>query len=418
MNTPPEGQESGDGLPELEEAFVSASGSWEVRPSEPVTAAGTTPLEADLVTIKAFVHLAYGFGAEKWHSRWSKGKILGINEPQPYGYYHAEQFGVRLQHSEDHLEGRLEKALRYLIRGLTGFDLVHAWRNRKGMLGSEVIWTHTESQALAVLAVFRLCNVPSPPKVIAQTVWLVDRWQRTWLPKRWLFRQLLSKADVLTFHSPCNHAEATRIFPGQRAEVVLFGIRSEEIVRRPQREIYSSLRILSVGNDVHRDWATLVAALRNVADCKLRIVTSRHLGKLTQGTSNVSVVHLRENAELMELYGWADLVVVPLQPNLHASGITVVAEAIIRGVPVICTNVGGLRSYFSENEVRYVPPNDPGALHQAVTDLAADREARVRMVERAQARLRDAGITSKGYAMRHVELSRDLLGHMASKGQG
>lgn len=411
------GQVPGNGLPELEEALVPASGSSEARTSGPVTAAGTTRPEADPAAIRAFVHLAYGFGAENWHSRWSKGEILGINESRPYGYYHAEQFGVRLQHSEDHPEGRLEKALRYVIRGLTGFDLVHAWRNRKGVLGSEVIWTHTESQALAVLAVLRLCDVASPPKVIAQTVWLVDRWQRTWLPKRWLFRQLLSKADVLTFLSSSNHAEAARLFPGQRAEVVLFGIRSDEMAGRPQREIHSTLRILSVGNDVHRDWATLVAALCNAPDCELRIVTGRHLGKLTQGAANVSVVRLRENVELMELYEWADLVVVPLRPNLHASGITVVEEAIIRGLPVICTDVGGLRSYFSEGEVRYVPPNDPGALHQAVTDLAADRKARERMVERAQARLRDAEITSRGYAMRHVELSRDLLGRMGPKEQ-
>jgi hypothetical protein len=36
--------------------------------------------------IRVFVHLAYGFGQQSWERRWKDGRILGINEPLPYGY--------------------------------------------------------------------------------------------------------------------------------------------------------------------------------------------------------------------------------------------------------------------------------------------------------------------------------------------
>ncbi len=54
------------------------------------------------------------------------------------------------------------------------------------------------------------------------------------------------------------------------------------------------------------------------------------------------------------MFDWADLVVVPLKPNLHASGITVIEEAVILGLPVICSHAGGLEAYFSAEEVFYV----------------------------------------------------------------
>jgi hypothetical protein len=34
--------------------------------------------------------------------------------------------------------------------------------------------------------------------------------------------------------------------------------------------------------------------------------------------------------------------IMSLKPNLHASGITVILESIILGVPVVCTDSGGL----------------------------------------------------------------------------
>jgi glycosyltransferase involved in cell wall biosynthesis len=113
---------------------------------------------------------------------------------------------------------------------------------------------------------------------------------------------------------------------------------------------------------------------------------------------------------LFALFDWADLLVVPLKPNLHASGLTVILEATILGLPVICSRAGGLDAYFGPEEIFYVPGQDPGQLRTAIQHLARDDARRHGLVRNARRRLDDDDLTSTGYARRHVELSRQLLG--------
>ena len=54
-----------------------------------------------------------------------------------------------LEYSEDRQEGALRAALRLGGRLLLGLDLVHAWRNRRGIYSAEIVWTGTESQHLS-----------------------------------------------------------------------------------------------------------------------------------------------------------------------------------------------------------------------------------------------------------------------------
>jgi hypothetical protein len=70
---------------------------------------------------------------------------------------------------------------------------------------------------------------------------------------------------------------------------------------------------------------------------------------------------------------------------------------------------GALKCYFSEGELRYVPLGDATALRTAIATLADDPEKRACLVERAQQRMIDAGLTSRGFALRHAALSRELL---------
>src|SRR5271168_5153319 len=106
--------------------------------------------------INVYVHLAYGFDAQKWQQAWKDGTKIGLNEEFPYGYHHAAAFGARITYSTDHRESAPQKSLRYALRLLCGFDLVHAWRNRQNIRAADVVWTHTESQSLSMLCVMRL----------------------------------------------------------------------------------------------------------------------------------------------------------------------------------------------------------------------------------------------------------------------
>jgi glycosyltransferase involved in cell wall biosynthesis len=367
--------------------------------------------------MRVFVHLAYGFDAVEYERKWAAGR-KGMNDRQPYGYSRAASDSIAVVYSRDCPEGRVRKYLRLLVRLVLGFDFVHAWRNRAGIMAADVVWTHTESQHLAIALMFLLTGKTRGrprPKMIGQSVWLFDNWQRYSAPRRWFFTRLLPQSDVLTVHSPENLRLLRSIVPHVRSEVVLYGVKAdpEDFALPAPRETPHPLHVLSVGNDRDRDWETLVKALRDDPEIAVTIA-SRFAQAAAKGCANIRVCTTTTKAEILALYDWADIVVVPLKPNLHASGITVVEEAAIRGVPVICTDVGGLRAYFDEDAVAYVRPGDPVAIREAVRTLSANDAQRFRMASRAQARMGPEGLSSDAYVRRHVELSWEILNRAPS----
>jgi hypothetical protein len=162
--------------------------------------------------IRVFVHLAREFDADKWEKSWAEGKIIGINERMPYGYFRAAEDGCNVSYSKDKTRNKLERLISAFASSVIGVDIVHAWRNRKEIYAADVVWTHTELQSLAVLLFFEILFWKPRPKLIAQSVWLMDRWPGLGSPRRWLVSHLLAKADILTFLSPENRKAAENSF--------------------------------------------------------------------------------------------------------------------------------------------------------------------------------------------------------------
>ena len=135
--------------------------------------------------------------------------------------------------------------------------------------------------------------------------------------------------------------------------------------QRPARPI----RVLAVGNDRDRDWPTLIAAVRDRSDMSLLILSGAAPAWRRGATSRSAG---RSQDELLSAFAEATLMCVPLRANLHASGITVIEEAALAGVPIVATDAGGLDAYFPRDEVRYVPPGDVEALRQAILATAAN----------------------------------------------
>lgn len=359
--------------------------------------------------MKVFVHLARGFGGATWRERWQSGRLLGLNEEQAYGYDHAASADVDVTYSTDYPENPLQKLVRLGGRFILGYDFVHVWRNRKQLLDADVVWTHTESQTLGVLTLFRLMRGRKVPKLVGQTVWMIDRWAKQPLWRRLLYRFLLRRLDVLTVLSILNCADARERFPWLRAERVLFGIKADGM--RPARGPHEGNRtiVLSLGNDEHRDWPTFCAAADHLPSAAFRIAsTTKAARQAAAGHENVDILRIKDNTQLFAAYDAADMVVVPLTENRHASGITVMMEATYFGVPMIVSKCGGVEDYFDSESVLYVPPGDAEALAAAIRAVKADPEAAKKRVERAQERMKSA-LNSKAYAEAHVALSRELL---------
>jgi glycosyltransferase involved in cell wall biosynthesis len=220
---------------------------------------------------------------------------------------------------------------------------------------------------------------------------------------------LIKQADILTVHSPENLAVAKRLFPEVRSELVLFGIAADAKVAPTLRPVKKSLNIVSLGNDEHRDWSLLINAVSDQREWSLKIASQKIKPSSMGKATNIEILKLKTNDELFALYQEADVLVLAIKPNLHASGITVIQEAALQGVPVICSDTGGLRAYFSDTEVHFVPPQDGTALQNAIRNLANDPGARLTLALKAQARMGPKGLSSESFVGRHVEISRDLL---------
>jgi glycosyltransferase involved in cell wall biosynthesis len=359
--------------------------------------------------IRVFVHLARGFDARNWEKRWAAGRIIGINERLPYGYFRAAEDGCIIRYSEDMTTNKLEQLLGSWIMSILGVDIMHAWENRNGIFASDVVWTHTEIQYLAVLLLFRSLFWKRRPKLIAQSVWLFDRWQCLGAARRWILSRFVGKADILTFLSPENLKVARSLFPEVRCEFVAFGINADEIPALKKEKAHRPVRILSVGNDPHRDWAILIHTMKSLPDCCLKIASIKVEERQIAACPNIELLNISSNDQLFEAFDWADILVVALKPNLHASGITVLQEAAIRGVAIVCTDTGGLRAYFSDKEIYYIPGSNSFEFRNAIRKFAGDNELRWALAARAQDRMKSGGLSSRSYARRHAELSRELL---------
>ncbi|WP_126283631.1 glycosyltransferase family 4 protein [Burkholderia stagnalis] len=355
-----------------------------------------------MTATKVHVHLFYGADPRTYR----KGDDIGCL----YGYHHAESDEFRLSYSQDARENRVVSLARRALKAGLGFDVVHAWRNRAALLNTDVIWTHTEQEHLAAALMLKLAGAQGKrPLLLAQSVWLYDKWAGYGWLRRWLYRKLLARADVLTTLARDN-AELCRRYLQRDAQFVLYGLNTQDFpIGDPQQWLPNRpLRIAAIGNDRDRDWRTFLAAFGGDARYEVRLATRRRVPREWHAP-NVTIGSASGLARQHELYAWADLIVVPLRPNYHASGITVMLEAAAVGKPMIVSDVGGLRDYFPHDTAAYVPPFDAQALRQAADRFAADPSVALATARAAAARLREHDLTTQAFAAQHVRITRELL---------
>ncbi|MFM0527467.1 glycosyltransferase family 4 protein [Paraburkholderia strydomiana] len=357
------------------------------------------------MSTKVHVHLFYGADPRFYRP--------GDNIGCLYGYHHAESDAFALTYSQDAREGKPMRLVRRALKAVLGFDFIHTWRNRAEMLRSDVIWTHTEqewlSAALMLLLSGRKAGADSSPLLLAQSVWLLDKWPSYGFVRKWLYRKLMARADQLTTLASENAALCKRYF-NRDAKPLLYGLNTRDFpVKAPTEwKPHSPIRIAAIGNDRDRDWDTLIRAFGNDARYTVKLATRRRIPASLRAP-NVEIALFSGIRKQHELYDWADVIVVPLRPNTHASGITVMLEAAAVGKPMVVTDVGALQDYFPAGEAAYIPPFNPSALRDAVDRLAAAPVEALRQAQAAAAGLLSRDLTTQHYAMQHVRITQEML---------
>lgn len=339
------------------------------------------------------VMLHYDQDPVRWRDRHAAGETL---DETPYGYDLAQEW-CDLEWCRSHPENVFVARLRRRLSAALGYDLVHAWRNRRLLREADVVWTHTEREHLAVAA------LPGRrPTVIAQSVWLWDDWPRTPERRRRRLARLLRRHAVELTLSPENARIAAEAVPGRTVAFVPFGSQVAADSAQPAPDPGSPV-VLAPGNDVHRDWPLLREVALALPDVGFRIATARASARALDWPANAEVGPATV-AELETLYATCAAVAVPLRPNAHASGITVCIEALGASRPLVASRAGGLEAYL-DGAAALAAPGDAAGFARAVADaVRGDVPASGPDVLRAR------GLTQLDYVLRLVHVTRAVLG--------
>lgn len=340
--------------------------------------------------------------AVAWRERYSRGETL---DQTPYGYHLAQdEFDMRW--STARAESPFEKRVRTALAARLGFDVLHVWRNRRLIRESDVVWTHTEREHLAVAALQLLTPAHRRVAVLAQSVWLWDIWPTWGRAHRWLVARLLRTHSIEAVHSRVNRAVSETAVPGRRVVLVPFGTASPFSVATDSesREASPTKVVLAVGNDADRDWRTLAAVAAMMPDTRFRVASSSRHARQVDWPVNVLREPAASRAELRALYRDADAVVVPLRENQHASGATACIEAMWSGRPLVVTAVGGIDDYV-RGAATLVERGNPDAMKAALESATTSESGAP-----DRAGVDDRGLTQRDYVNRYVSITRSLLG--------
>lgn len=138
--------------------------------------------------------------------------------------------------------------------------------------------------------------------------------------------------------------------------------------------------VLSVGDDIGRDFATLLQAARGL-DREVVIKASRHSPAIPPDVTNARVIRERLSyVQLRDLYAAAEIVVVPTHVTMNACGVSTILEASAMGKPLVVSDNPGIHDFIVPDETcLVVPPGAAGALHEALRALMADKALRDRL---------------------------------------
>jgi glycosyltransferase involved in cell wall biosynthesis len=167
--------------------------------------------------------------------------------------------------------------------------------------------------------------------------------------------------------------------------------------------------VLAIGNDGHRDWATLVAAAPAI-EAEVTVLT-RHVAPADL-PGNVRWrpadwhERLLSDTDVRDAFRSAAVVVVPVKDVPQPSGQSVTLQASACGRPVVLTRTRGLwdpEALRDGENVLLVPPGDSEALAAAVGRVVGDPAAAAALGRAARETV-EATASVEGYAARLLEI--------------
>jgi glycosyltransferase involved in cell wall biosynthesis len=213
----------------------------------------------------------------------------------------------------------------------------------------------------------------------------------------WRLQELVTKPahisglDAAVVVSRVQQPFFERLLGPERTFFIPHGIDTDYFMPIAKEEVDRPFRCIFVGSHL-RDFETLMAAApmlcKGTQLIELVVVTQRDNYHFFSGLRNVELHSGLADDELRNLYGSADLLLLPL---LDCTANNALLEGMACGLPVVATDLAGVRDYCDNKCGILTPRQDPKALAEAVLSLSEQPELCKKMgIASRQAALRFA----------------------------
>lgn len=193
-----------------------------------------------------------------------------------------------------------------------------------------------------------------------------------------IYRYLFKKVKLLTI-SKTEYEILNSFFVNQNIRYVPFGV--DENFWFPQEKKICKPYVLAVGNDLARDWETLVRSWDENLPI-LKIVTSL---PVNSSKNNIEVIkgnwhsQLLTDIEMRELYCNSEFVILPLKETFQPSGQSTCLQAMACSKAVLISKISGIwdRKLLKHREnIFFIKPCDSSNLNKAANLLCTNMELR------------------------------------------
>ncbi|MDT0166879.1 glycosyltransferase [Actinotalea sp. AC32] len=161
--------------------------------------------------------------------------------------------------------------------------------------------------------------------------------------------------------------------------------------------------VVSVGNDRHRDFPTVLRAfaqVRRARPSSRLVVVSRTVPAAdVAAVDGATLVPSLGHADLCDLVQRAATTMVLTRPNTHVSGATAVLETLATGRPAVATANPGMADYARDGGLVLVPAGDADAAARACLALLEDPSGADDQGALGRAAV-DATFSTRGHAAR------------------
>jgi glycosyltransferase involved in cell wall biosynthesis len=195
-------------------------------------------------------------------------------------------------------------------------------------------------------------------------------------PRRLLRLALRGVNEFVVIRSGDINILATRGVPSDRCRFTAFAAPEPAEVLAPQLGLY-----VYSGGSAQRDWSTLAVALGQT-DLPAVVSCPDETQLFTENVRRLGVIPPADGRKLLSE---CRLLVQSVLDNEQPSGPLLILDAFSAGKPVVASDVNGTRDYV-EHDVNgvLVPPGDPTALAQAMSELFDDSERLRRLGDAAR----------------------------------